>query len=1618
MKRIGKYLLYSLAGLILLIILLPMSLYVPSIQHGVSRYIEQWFDKNTDMNLSVGYLSLHFPFDLAIDDIMISKAENDTLFHVQQAKVQVALKPLIHGNIDISQLSLQQAFIHFVTPDSTLNLQVKTDHLALGIGQIALSSRNIGIEEIKLDNSNIVLHYVSTPDTSSQAGDPIDWDIAINNINIDNLAYTMFMPHLIDTLQVSIENASIIQGDIQLKSQNVAIGQVAINKGNYRYVARNQFVSNNIESNKSVSDSTTSLPWQVAVGQILLSNNQAQYITGYGQPTDGIDFSHIAADNINIELQELYNRGSRLNTTIKNLSLNERSGLCITHTEGIFEMTDSGDVALNNFVLRTPFSEINADINTHLNLLDWNPDAPLNVKAKSSLSCNDICRIYPDADSYFIHPESQTFFSGYDNINATIDINGNGRKLLLNELSIIQPGIFTLKGKGLAQQVLNPHKRVIEATCDINTTQHITLARYIPDSLLRKRIALQPLHLSINASLQEENINAQAALDGYKGQIDLNAQYNLQSEKYDATIAIKQLQLDQILPHDTLGNLTAKATLAGEHLSIQNPALKLQAAIEIDTLEFQRYTYSDIDLAATIEQRHWNFTAQSTQPEIDFNIDASGIFEKDLLTADVNAHIDKFDIWGINFASDHLDMQGDITASIVASNIDSIVQADILLNDLIVGIGNYRYNARQLNLLAASDITYSYIDLSTGDLNANLSSDAGLTHLRPSIERLLQFVDTVVYKQRLNMDELHQGLPPFIFTANAGRDNIAQQYLNSMGIKFSSMQFGASNDSVFGMSGKIHQLNLSQTQLDTITLNAHEINEKLNYRIELNNRPGNFDELAHAHIEGFLSGNSTRLYIMQNNRKGNIGITLGGKIDFIDSLIHITLGPKEPIIGYQKWLLNRDNYITYNHIKRSIDANVKLSYDDSHLYITTEDRRNKSIEGMHINLYNIEIADWIIASPLVTPMKGNLSTNIYVDIPPKGIELAGTVDILDYTYANKRVGSFHAVADYHLDSIGGNDVNATLSLDNNKILTLKGYVGNDKPSSIWGTLSIDKLPLASADAFFPSNMGEFSGHLNCNLSIKGTTQKPIIDGFIKLNDATTLFSNIGASLTFDNTEIPISNSSIYFNKYGIRGANNNPLNISGTVNLSNLSHIGVNLDINGKNFEPIHIGESRTSIIYGSVFTDVGARLKGTLNNLLVQGRISLLAGTNATYVMQSNAMQSSRDYTDMVTFVSFADTIDTFRTINDEKALVSGSTMNAAIDITIDPGVQLGVNLSTDGKNRIDLIGGGNLLYTMNALGDSRISGRYTLSGGFVRYTPPIIAQKLFNIQEGSFVSWNGNIADPSFNIKAVQTQRASVKDGEDNSRLVNFDITILITNTLKDLGISFDLATTEDLAIENELQSMAPEQRSTKALNMLLYNSYDNLSSGNANNLIGNPLNTFLEYELNSWAQKTLKGVDLSFGIDNYGDESLGTLRTDYSYRFSKSLFDNRLKVVVGGSYTTDQDATQNITENLIDDISLEYRLTKRDNMYLKIFRQTGYESIIEGEITQTGIGFLYRKQVMSLLDLFRKKTNENLSIHETSEHDHHTHKNNSTTPIDIPTDGITIQNNQPTTRKEVAP
>lgn len=48
----------------------------------------------------------------------------------------------------------------------------------------------------------------------------------------------------------------------------------------------------------------------------------------------------------------------------------------------------------------------------------------------------------------------------------------------------------------------------------------------------------------------------------------------------------------------------------------------------------------------------------------------------------------------------------------------------------------------------------------------------------------------------------------------------------------------------------------------------------------------------------------------------------------------------------------------------------------------------------------------------------------------------------------------------------------------------------------------------------------------------------------------------------------------------------------------------------------------------------------------------------------------------------------------------------------------------------------------------------------------------------------------------------------------------------------------------------------------------------------------------------------------------------------------------------------------------------------MILKIFRHTGQETILEGEVTETGLGFAVRKKLARLSELFRRSSRRNAS------------------------------------------
>jgi len=338
------------------------------------------------------------------------------------------------------------------------------------------------------------------------------------------------------------------------------------------------------------------------------------------------------------------------------------------------------------------------------------------------------------------------------------------------------------------------------------------------------------------------------------------------------------------------------------------------------------------------------------------------------------------------------------------------------------------------------------------------------------------------------------------------------------------------------------------------------------------------------------------------------------------------------------------------------------------------------------------------------------------------------------------------------------------------------------------------------------------------------------------------------------------------NGFNIWGANNNPLVLNGEVDARNFSSILFNLTMNASNFQLIGNTKKAKSDIYGKLFMDLNGSASGALDHLNLTADVNVLSATDVTYaVSPTTAQLTQQDASDVVKFVNFNDT--TKVVVVDSVA--PAMAMRIVAGLTIQPGVQVTVDIpgtATTGNGKVEVSPSGTLNYFQNYMGDMRLNGQLTVGNGYVRYSVPMVGEKKFVFNPNSNVHWNGDIMNPTLNISATDDVKANLLQNG-NSRIVNFLVKLAVSNTLSSPKVEFDLSTEDDMTVQNELLSMSAAQRSMAAINLLLTGQYSGQGVRTASNdLLQGQLYGLLTSQLNSWLANNVKGVDLSFGVDQY--------------------------------------------------------------------------------------------------------------------------------------------------------
>ena len=115
-------------------------------------------------------------------------------------------------------------------------------------------------------------------------------------------------------------------------------------------------------------------------------------------------------------------------------------------------------------------------------------------------------------------------------------------------------------------------------------------------------------------------------------------------------------------------------------------------------------------------------------------------------------------------------------------------------------------------------------------------------------------------------------------------------------------------------------------------------------------------------------------------------------------------------------------------------------------------------------------------------------------------------------------------------------------------------------------------------------------------------------------------------------------------------------------------------------------------------------------------------------------------------------------------------------------------------------------------------------------------------------------------------------------------------------------------------------------------------------------------------------MKSVSVNVGINDAENAETGSTYKNYSFSLKKRFLNDRLTVVIGGEVNSGDHPTTN--DSFINNVSLEWKISEDGNRYLRLFYDKNYESLLEGEIIETGIGYVYKKKLQNLRELFTFK------------------------------------------------
>ncbi|MDR2916514.1 MAG: translocation/assembly module TamB [Tannerella sp.] len=1532
LKRIGIIFLIPVVLLLLVLIVL----YTPPVQNVVIKKVVGYVSESAGLEIGFERFRLSFPLNLSVRNAFVRGAESDTLAYLDKLTVEVRLKPLFKGNISVKGVLLEALDLNTGNFLDGMILKGNVGKVYLNADSILLAEERVLLNHIVLSNADVNLFMCDTT-VADTAKSEINWCIELKKIELNNVAFACQMPCDSVYLDMQINDAVLSDGFVDL-------GAAVYRASGFR----------------------------VRMDEIF-------YGTDLMDATSGLDFSHIKFTEIDLALDSLYYGGSTdIYATIRECSARERSGLVVESVTGRIK-SDSVQIEIPSFLLETAFSTIQMQaLVPWASVRDKEPEGRLSLNVKALIDKEDALLIIGNASKAFQTYYPDTIFT----IDAFAD--GNMADVTLRKFDAELPGAFHLNLAGSVSSLTDEHLRTGKIDCSVKTQDMDFVAGMFP-SMLQQRFQI-PDNMSLNGHLtiDKGRYSTEMVLKESMGKIRFSGNYDVFRKSYEAYLKIDSLEPIHFMPDDSIMWLTASVHAKGLGTDIYRSSTQAEIEGRINDIYYGNSSISDVTVSGSLKNNHVLAELQSAYPLIKGRILIDGDIEKEKIKGMLIADIDSLDFYGLKITDSPLSSSFQIFSEI-ETDLDKTHSLDITLGNWSLVFENQTVRPKMLTLAFHSNADTTRASFYAGDMNIRLTGNAGLetlvdklTYLSGDVEKQLTRDSTV------NVQELRPHFPDMSVHINAERDNPLYNFLQGYNTFFETFNLDAtiSPEEGLNINGTVLALVKDTLKIDTIRFNVWQDTLGIQYKAGVVKKRFRNQEPFKADANGYIRANDADILASYVNGKGEKGLYLGVNAKKTSDGFDFHFYPEQSVIAFLPFTISKDNYFHFKNMKE-MHADLRLEgRSHSSLWIHS-DHSDESMREMMIELNHINLEEISTGFTDLPSLKGMLNATFRYEPMDNSFMIIADGNVDDLYYENGRIGELLLNATYMPVEKGTHQIDMHVFRDMSEISSLSVlYQEGRYEGKIDGIISVNQLPLNMFDALIPDQMMRLDGSLNGNFDISGTDKKPVLSGALQLEKGSAYVVPSSTTLYFDDQQIKMTKNKVDLDKYKIYVQKDNPLVIDGIIDATNTSRPMVDLKMSASNLQLIDAKKTSESLAYGKLSININSTLKGTPQSLRMRGSLRILGNTNLTYVVPDSQLDVEDNFSGLVTFTYFGDTLPrrTDRPVNFVRGTRNAAVMTGTdvlMTISIDPVVRIRIDLDEEQSNFVELKGGGDLSLQYTQQGDISLNGRYTLSDGTIRYSIPVIPLTDFSIKDGSYVEWSGDPMNPFLNISAYTRVRSSVNlDGQ--SRMVDFNAGIRLRENLENVSVQFLLEAPTDAVIQNLLTSLGTEEQGKQAVSLLVTGVFLASEGAGTDNMdVSAALSSLLQREIKNMLGSLFGDVPFSFDINTYdGTQGMGR-RVDYIGRFYKDFFNERLNTTLGLRYSTNDPVFGN--GFFLDDISFEYRLDTDGSRAVKVFRSKEYENMFEGEITKIGASFALRRKVKRFKDLFNFRRQDVIIVNE---------------------------------------